>query len=39
MFENAIYFCDGKATFSAVITPVFSVMWLFTDLISYYYDC
>ncbi len=25
MFLNVIYFCDGKAEFSAVITPVFSV--------------
>ncbi len=25
IFENVLYSCDGKANFSAAITPVFSV--------------
>ncbi len=29
IFLNVIYSCDGKAEFSAVITPVFSVTWSF----------
>ncbi len=31
IFWNVIYFCDGKAEFSAVITPVFSVTWSFRN--------
>ncbi len=31
--KDVIYFCDGKAEFSASITPVFSV-----TNISYYYQ-
>ncbi len=29
IFENVIYSCDGKAEFSEVITPIFSVTWSF----------
>ncbi len=46
---NAIYSCDGKAEFSAAISPVFSVtlsfrnhsnMLIFCSInISYYYQC
>ncbi len=31
IISNVIYFCDSKAEFSAVITPVFSVTWSFRN--------
>ncbi len=31
IFYNVVYFCDGKAEFSAAITPVFSVTWSFRN--------
>ncbi len=31
IFYNAIYSCDGKAEFSAAITPVFSVTLSFSN--------
>ncbi len=31
IFQNVIYSFDGKAEFSAAITPVFSVTWSFRN--------
>ncbi len=31
IYFKAIYDCDGKGEFSAVITPVFSVTWSFRN--------
>ncbi len=49
LFSIVIYSCDGKAEFSVVITPVFSVTWSFRNYsnmwnwcsrnISDYYQC
>ncbi len=30
-FKSKMYSCDGKAEFSAAITPVFSVTWSFRN--------
>ncbi len=30
-FKSVIYSCDGKAEFSAVVTPIFSVTWSFRN--------
>ncbi len=31
LIKKVIYFCDGKAGFSAAIIPVFSATWFFRD--------
>ncbi len=38
-FKNKMYFYDGKAGFSAVITPVFSVTWSFRNLSNMLISC